>query len=164
MPNINTYTDPAVRLITLGSLSFTRKIHTMPITLTFDIDDTSVTDGNDRTRIIACFKRFGWEHIGGSAWRYPALGTANVSEDWFNHVIPALMYFRSLVTHANLNVYNFTIDAHSEAGHRGSTTPQLGEPIHQAANIAMYPTAPTYDGALSEQRLRTFLQDAANSL
>jgi hypothetical protein len=136
----------------------------MPITLTFDIDDASVTDGNDRTRVIACFERFGWEHIGGSAWRYPALGTENVSEDWFNHVIPALMYFRSLVNHANLSVYNFTIDAHSEAGHRGRATPPLGEPIHQPANIAMYPTSPTYDGALSEQRLRTFLQNTVDSL
>jgi len=85
----------------------------MPITLTFDIENASVTDVNDRSRIIACFQRFGWEHIGGSAWRYPALGTSNVSEDWFNHVIPALAYFRSLVCHANLDVYNFTIDAHS---------------------------------------------------
>lgn len=137
----------------------------MPITLTFDIDDASVTDSNDRTRIIACFERFGWEHIGGSAWRYPALGTENVSEDWFNHVIPALMYFRSLVNHANLDVYHFTIDAHSEAGHRGRATPPIGEPILQAANISMYPTSKAaYDTALSEQRLRTFFQAAADSL
>src|SRR5436189_6282531 len=109
----------------------------MPITLTFDIDGDSIHDPNDRNRIIACFDRFGWEHVGGSAWRYPALGTANVSEDWMNHVVPALMYFRSLVEHAGLNVYNFTIDAHSEAGHRGGTVPPLGEPIRSGATITM---------------------------
>lgn len=136
----------------------------MPITLTFDIDEASVTDVNDRSRIIACFQRFGWEHIGGSAWRYPALGTENVSEDWFNHVIPALTYFRSLVCHGNLIVYNFTIDAHSEAGHRGRAVPPLGEPIRQAANLMLYPAAAAYSAVLSEQRLRNFIQACADNL
>ena len=137
----------------------------MPITLTFDIDQASFHDNNDRTRIIANFERFGWEHVGGSNWRYPALGTDNISEDWFNHVIPALMYFRSLVEHANLDVYNFTIDAHSEAGHRGRANPPLGQPIQATPAIVMYPvSSPAYDGVLSEQRLRQFLQDATDSL
>lgn len=136
----------------------------MPITLTFDIDTATVADTNDRNRIIACFERFGWEHIGGSAWRYPALGTQNTSEDWMNHVIPALMYFRSLVVHGGFNVYNFTIDAHSEAGHRGRANPPLGEPIQPTANLRMYPCTPAYDGLLSEARLRKFVQDAADSL
>lgn len=135
----------------------------MPITFTFDIDDGSVQDQNDRTRIIAAFKRFGWEHIGGSAWRYPALGTQNTSEDWLNHVIPALMYFRCIVEHANLNVYNFTIDAHSEAGHRGRANPPLGQPIHSSAEIEMY-SAQNYDTVLSENRLRKFMSECANCL
>jgi len=136
----------------------------MPITITYDIDDATVQDPNDRTRITACFQRFGWEHIGGSAWRYPALGTANISEDWFNHVVPALMYFRSLVEHAGINVYNFTIDAHSEAGHRGRATPPLGEAITAGNLLVMYPANPTYDGVLSEARLRRFVTNAASSL
>lgn len=136
----------------------------MPITLTFDIVESSVQDSNDRTRIIACFTRFGWEHIGGSAWRYPALGTANVSEDWFNHVIPALMYFRSLVEHSGIKVPKFTIDAHSEAGHRGLASTPLGEPIQPAAAIHMYPAKDSYEGLLSEARLKQFVLDAANSL
>ncbi len=53
----------------------------MPITFTFDL---SGAENANRRRIQACFTRLGWEHIGGSAWRYPALGTTNVSEDWFN--------------------------------------------------------------------------------
>lgn len=136
----------------------------MPITLTYDFDESTINDTNDRTRIIACFQRFGWEHIGGSAWRYPALGTANISEDWFNHVIPALMYFRSIVEHAGIGVYNFTIDAHSEAGHRGRATPPLGEPITPGANLVLYPANTTYDATLSEARLRRFVTDAATSL
>src|SRR5580692_3862224 len=104
----------------------------MPITLTFDIDSTSVQDNNDRTRIIAAFERFGWEHIGGSAWRYPRLGAQPPSEDWFNHVIPALMYFRCLVEHASLRVTKFAIDAHSEAGHKD---PAIGQPIKAGADI-----------------------------
>ncbi len=136
---------------------------TMPITLTFDIEQASIQDPNDRNRIIACFTRLGWEHIGGSAWRYPAMGSQNVSEDWFNHVIPALMYFRSLVDHGNLDVYNFTIDAHSEAGHRGRAAQPLGQPIAPANQIVMYPS-PSSDAVLSEARLQKFITDAADSL
>jgi len=136
----------------------------MPITITFDIEQASFADTNDRTRLIAAFTRFGWEHIGGSAWRYPVLGTQNNSEDWFNHVVPALMYLRSLVTHANLDMYNFTIDAHSEAGHRGGKIPPVGQSIQAAQNIVMYPAKPEYDAALSEARLRKFVQDSTDSL
>lgn len=136
----------------------------MPVTVTFDIDEASVTDANDRNRILACFTRLGWERVGGSAWRYPALGTQNVSEDWMNHVVPALMYLRSIACHANLDVYSFTIDAHSEAGHRGRATPILGSPIQQAANITMYPTNNAYDGLLSEQRLKDFIQASTDNL
>lgn len=74
------------------------------------------------------------------------------------------MYFPSLVNHANLSVYHFTIDAHSQVGHRGRATPPLGEPIHQPDDIAMYATSTAYDGALSDQRLRTFLKNAVDSL
>ena len=101
----------------------------MPVTLTFDIEDASVQDPNDRTRIQVAFLRFGWEHIGGSARRYPRLGAAHTSEDWMNHVIPALMYFRSLVEHSGMNVTTFTLDAHSEAGYRANANPAVGQPI-----------------------------------
>lgn len=136
----------------------------MPITVTFDIEQASIQDGNDRTRIRAALSRLGWEHIGGSAWRYPALGTENASEVWFNHVIPALMYFRSLVQHANLDVYNLTIDAHSEAGYRGKYDPVIGESIKDAQDIKTYAANQQYDAALSDARLRRFIADAAASL
>lgn len=130
----------------------------MPITVTYDVENEGAV-ANDRNRVTACFRRLGWEHIGGSAWRYPALGADNPSEDWFNHVIPALMYFRSIAEHAGWNVTKFTIDAHSEAGYRAN--PAIGAPIQAADEIEMYPT----DGQiLSENRLRKFIKDAADSL
>jgi hypothetical protein len=131
----------------------------MPITFTFDVTNDSVNDSNDRNRVVACFKQLGWEHIGGSAWRYPALGSANPSEDWFNHVVPALMYFRSIATHAEWNVTKFTLDAHSEAGFRSEGP--IGAAIQSAKDIETYPPS---DGTLSEARLRKFIQDAEDSL
>ena len=131
----------------------------MPIVVTFDIQGAPP---QERNRIQSFFERLGWQNLGGSSYRYPRLGTQDQPvEDWFNHVIPALAYFRSLVCHANLNVYNFTIDAHSEAGHRGKALPPLGEPIKQAADITLYPSSET---ALSEQRLRAFVQACADDL
>lgn len=99
-------------------------------------------------------------HIGGSAWRYPALGADNPSEDWFNHVVPALMYFRSISVHAGWDVTNLTLDAHSEAEFR-SGNPPVGAPIKASTDIEMYPPG---NGVLSEARLRRFIQDAADSL
>lgn len=138
----------------------------MPITISFDIEQASVKDGNDRTRIQVAFLRLGWEHIGGSCWRYPALGTQPASEDWFNHVVPALMYLRSVVEHSGMNMFRFTIDAHSEAGFRGDIYPVVGQPIMPSAHITMHPTGldPKHEEKLSEPRLKTFISDAATSL
>ena len=136
----------------------------MPVTLTFDIEDASVKDANDRERIFLAFERLGWENIGGSCWRYPKLsdGQQHASEDWFNHVIPALMYFRALVEHSGMNVTQFTIDAHSEAGYREGP-PAVGQPIKAGANIDAYPS--THVGnVLSEQRLKKFISDCAGTL
>ena len=136
----------------------------MPVTLTFDIEDASVADANDRERIFLAFERLGWENIGGSCWRYPKLADVqqHASEDWFNHVIPALMYFRSLIEHSGMNVTQFTIDAHSEAGYRQGQ-PAVGQPIRAGNIIATYPS--THGGAvLSEQRLKKFISDCAETL
>lgn len=136
----------------------------MPVTLTFDIENASVRDVNDRERIFQAFERLGWENIGGSCWRYPKLSNAqqHASEDWFNHVIPALMYFRALVEHSGMNVTQFTIDAHSEAGYRQGP-PVVGQPIEAGANVTMYPSTHVAT-ALSEQRLRQFISDCAGTL
>lgn len=133
----------------------------MPITFTFDIEEDSIKDSNDRTRITLCFKRLGWESIGGSSWRYPALepGGQHASEDWFNHVIPALMYFRSLVEHSGMNVTQYTLDAHSEAGFRGNSN--AGSPILFSQFIKMYDVD---SSTLSEKRLRDFIKHSADAL
>lgn len=138
----------------------------MPVTFSFDIETASVQDGADRTRIQLAFLRFGWEHIGGSSWRYPALNhQGHASEDWFNHVIPALMYFRALVEHSGMVVTKMTLDAHSEAGYRGGATP-VGQNIQPAANIQTYPPnlAAATEAVLSDARLREFVRDTADSL
>ena len=134
--------------------------------VSFDIEQASVKDGNDRTRIQVAFLRLGWEHIGGSCWRYPALGTQHASEDWMNHVVPALMYLRSIVEHSGMNMFRFTIDAHSEAGFRGDLNPIVGQAILPSGQIVMYPTGlqPNHEDKLSEARLQQFIADAATSL
>ena len=135
----------------------------MPVTFSFDIEQASIRDTNDRTRIELAFKRLGWEHIGGSSWRYPALGAGHPSEDWFSHVIPALMFFRSIVEHSGMNVTKYTLDAHSEAGYRGGP----GHPaIYSGTALPTYPPglAPGTEAILSEARLKQFVTDAANSL
>lgn len=71
------------------------------------------------------------------------------------------MYFRSIVEHSGMNVYRFTIDAHSEAGYRGDIAPVVGQPITAGANIHAYPAN---IAVLSEDRLKQFITDAAASL
>jgi hypothetical protein len=140
----------------------------MPVTFSFDIEQASIGDPNDRTRIQLAFLRFGWEHIGGSSWRYPELtAQGHPSEDWFNHVVPALMYFRAIVEHSGMNVTKMTLDAHSEAGYRsGGAAPAVGQRIQPAATIQMYPPnlGPGTEVILSEARLREFVRDTADSL
>jgi hypothetical protein len=127
----------------------------MPITLTFDLPDAY--GGNDRNRIRLAFRRLGWETIGGTAYRYPPLDPAGAqglnAEDWFNHVIPALMYLRALVERRGVPMTNFTIDAFSSTGARAN----LGPEIQAAEAIAMSPPGPGRGAALSEQRLRDWI-------
>jgi hypothetical protein len=109
----------------------------VPIVLTYDAESASI-DPNDRTRLSLVFRRLGWEHIGGSAFRYPALDSGpHPSEDWFNHVIPALMFFRALIEKRDVTLKRFTIEAHSSAGSGAS-----GAELCEAGSIPYYdPTA-----------------------
>jgi hypothetical protein len=132
----------------------------MPITITFDIDTASLKDGNDRARIRLAFQRLGWETIGGTAYRYPPLttvpGTPPPVEDWFNHVVPALMYMRSIIEQKQIGITNFTIDSVSSTGWRLG----IGPRIQSSATIQLQPTSPN-DTALTEDRLREWLQTTA---
>jgi hypothetical protein len=117
-------------------------------------------------RLELAFRRLGWEHIGGSSWRYPSLESDHVSEDWFNHVVPALMYFRSIVEHDDITVTRMTLDAHSEAGFRDAPGGPVGSPLLSSSVIAFYSPrlAPATEAILSEERLKKFIGDAAASL
>lgn len=64
----------------------------MPVVVTFDLKNPSSSSLN---RIRGFFERLGWERLGNTAYRYPKLHGQHPTEDWFNHVIPALMLLRS---------------------------------------------------------------------
>lgn len=42
----------------------------MPVIVTFDLRNYNV---NDHGRLRTMFERFGWENLGGTAYRYPKL-------------------------------------------------------------------------------------------
>jgi hypothetical protein len=86
----------------------------MPIILTFEVTDD---DNNQRNRVQDFLVGFGWQNLGGSAYRYPPLNHAG-AEDWLNHVIPALMLFRRyLLSSERIKIKNVTIDTHASSGY-----------------------------------------------
>ena len=134
----------------------------MPITVTFDL--ASGVEANDRNRIRVAFRRFGWETIGGTAYRYPPLNPGSEyslnSEDWFNHVIPALMYMRSVIDARRIEVANFTIDAFSSTGARSGVGPE----ILDAQDIHLAPYEGGDANAVTEKRLRSWLESCTDDL
>ena len=104
----------------------------MPITVTFDIVRPTSQELN---RIRGFFERLGWEHLGNTAYRYPKLHSRHPTEDWFNHVIPALMLLRAFARHVadtGRAIDKFSIDVQSSTGYNpvtGVGTPPL--PAHQ---------------------------------
>lgn len=89
----------------------------MPITVTFDVERPTSLELH---RLRSMFLRFGWEHLGNTAYRYPQLHQYDVVEDWFNQVVPALMLLRSFAVHLladGRSLKKFSIDVHSSTGH-----------------------------------------------
>lgn len=84
----------------------------MPITVSYDL--SNLNDLNDRTYLRSMFERFGFQRLGGSVFRYPREDQTGM-EDWLNHVIPALMFFRSYALARGIQIKFLTIDAHSVA-------------------------------------------------
>lgn len=122
----------------------------MSIILTFDIEGAPSVE---RNRIQCAFERFGWESLGGSAYRYPRLGTDEPVEDWFNHVIPALMLFRTYVTQSQRPLSRFSLDIQSSSG--ANPTTGLGNLPLSGSNVQLYdPTTPSHFG---ERNLRDWL-------
>lgn len=98
----------------------------MPITVTFDLEFSEKVNAaknkdsiksSTSNRITCAFNQFGWESLGGTAYRYPKLHSEHKVEDWFNHVVPALMLLRTLALEEDVSVSRFSIDAHSSTGH-----------------------------------------------
>ncbi len=88
----------------------------MPIIVTFDVAGPTPRELN---RIRGVFERLGWERLGNTAYRYPKLHSQHLTEDWFNHVIPALTLLRSFARHAissGRNIDKFSIDVQSSTG------------------------------------------------
>ena len=93
----------------------------MPVTVTFDIERPTPLELN---RLRSMFLRFGWEHLGNTAYRYPKLHETDAVEDWFNHVIPALMLLRSFGVRLladGRSLKKFSLDVQSSTGHNPLT-------------------------------------------
>ncbi len=60
-------------------------------------------------------ERFHWQSLGGTTYRYPALGSKE-TEDWLNHIVPALMLLRTAVICSGRKFTKFTLDVHSSSG------------------------------------------------
>jgi hypothetical protein len=126
----------------------------MPVVFTFDLTDYAE---NDHTRIRTAFERFGWQNLGGSAYRYPRLGTQDQPvEDWLNHVIPALMLFRSFILDRSITLKNYTLDVQSSTGY--DQDGPFGSPPIRAENAndtnkAGPVYSPKYPGAFGKKIL-----------
>lgn len=126
----------------------------MAVVITFDLTEYNQ---NDHGRLKAMFERFGWENLGGTAYRYPSLGTDDQPvEDWLNHVIPALMMFRAYLTkHPEVTLKKFTIDTNSSAGYNPATGFGNGPlPGKQAAGYE-----PEHPGHFSKKKLWKWLDE-----
>ena len=109
----------------------------MPVVFTFDLTDYGPSD---HAQIKSFFERFGWQSLGGTAYRYPRLGTTDQPvEDWFNHVIPALMLFRAYVLKTGHTLSSHTLDAHSSTGFDPSeANASFGSPPLDSNDMVLY--------------------------
>ncbi|MCI0701721.1 MAG: hypothetical protein L0241_11615 [Planctomycetia bacterium] len=106
----------------------------MPITVTFDIVRPTSLELN---RIRSAFERLGWEHLGNTAYRYPQLHQHNAVEDWFNHVVPALMLLRAFAVHLladGRSLDKFSIDVQTSTGYDPVTA--VGTPPLAADDVS----------------------------
>lgn len=130
----------------------------MPITVTFDVQRPT---SQELDRIRGFFERLGWEHLGNTAYRYPKLHGKHLTEDWFNHVIPALMMLRTFARHGASNgrdIRKFSIDVQSSTGFNPDTG--VGTPPLPASQITY--SQPSRSGrAFGRQRLEDWIDGVA---
>jgi len=127
----------------------------MPVVFTFDLSDATPIQHN---RVQSFLERLGWENIGGSAYRYPKLGTTDQPvEDWFNHVVPALMLFRAFVLKSGIPLPRFTLDVQSSSGRSiGTKFGERPRPGKGPRRVKLYPTR---QAAFGERNLREWLDN-----
>jgi hypothetical protein len=126
----------------------------MPITVTFDIQQPT---SQELKRIRSFFEWLGWEHLGNTAYRYPQLHGEHLVEDWFNHVVPALMLLRAFARHAartGRNIRKFSIDVQSSTGLNPET--EVGVPPLAADQIA-YHQPPRFRRAFGLRNLQAWI-------
>ena len=121
----------------------------MPVVLTFDIQGAAPAEHN---RLQSLFERLGWQSLGGSSYRYPRLGAGQPTEDWFNHVVPALMLFRAYIRTSGRQLSKFTLDVQSSTGLDPAT--RYGTAPAASANVTFYPPG---NAAFGKQNLETWL-------
>jgi hypothetical protein len=126
----------------------------VPITVTFDVTRPTSAELH---RIRGFFERLGWERLGNTAYRYPKLHGEHPTEDWFNHVIPALMLLRAFARHAmggGRNLDKFSIDVQSSTGYNPVTG--VGTPPLPAGQITY--SQPSRPGrAFGQQNLQDWI-------
>jgi hypothetical protein len=127
----------------------------MSYRFSFDLDTASV-GSDDRRRINLAFESFGWESVGGTSWRYPALGMHDGPDDYFGQVQPALWYFFSLVAAKGIEVTKYSLDAHSESYYREKDS--IGHAILPVAKLGMLIPEGSTQSKLSGKRLRRVLE------
>lgn len=106
----------------------------MPVTFSFELEGA----GEEQAQLGSFFERFGWERLGSNTYRYPRLASESARaalDDWFNHVVPALMLFRCQVLRQRLVLREFTLDAASSTGYRRGV--EVGSPPLRAENIRL---------------------------
>ena len=106
----------------------------------------------ERNRIQSLFERLGWETLGGTAYHYPKLGAQQPTEDWFNHVIPALMLIRSYIVESGRELTRFTLDVQSTTGMNPAAG--FGNPPLPSNQVTLYPPGNMQFG---EGNLKTWL-------
>lgn len=128
----------------------------MPIMFSYNFTGAAPADNN---KVQCVLERLGWERVGSSSYRYPPLNARAAPEDWFNRVIPGLMFFRAyaLKNRDRIAVELFSIDAQTSTGR----STNAGNAMTGGADIGLAdPTSPAHFG---EQRLRDWL-DAVTGL
>lgn len=127
----------------------------MPVVFTFDVTGAADVGGQSfQSRIQASFQRLGWQHLGGTAYRYPSLNAAYPTEDWLNHVIPAFFLFRTMALVHNVQLAKFTVDAQSSTGFDADTA--VGTPPVSGPNIRLYP--PNHQNMFGEANLINWIE------